>query len=255
MLKMNRRQALHQIGALALMIAPAHGNAIQPYRASLFSGARLDGLWQAGILVELDPGWKTYWRMPGDAGIPPQFDWQGSANTRTVAVSYPVPVRFQDAGGETIGYHDKVVFPLSVTPASPDQMVGLKLKMFFAVCESVCIPATAELEVVLGVSNSNSLLASWQQRVPTAGHAVSNARVEMHDSQTSLVLGLQRPVDDIFVEADAPVYFGKPRFDITSGEAWLPLANNKGASALKNTPLRLTLSTGNTGIEQTVTVN
>jgi DsbC/DsbD-like thiol-disulfide interchange protein len=252
---MNRRHALLNVAALASMIVPANSGVPQPYKASLVSGGKVEGLWRAGILIELEPDWKTYWRVPGDAGIPPQFDWAGSVNMQTVDVGFPVPVRFQDASGEAIGYHDKVVFLLSIKPASPDQKIQLKLNMFFAVCKGVCIPAKARFDVALDASNSNPLLATWQQRVPAAGDVVTNARLEMREGKSMLVLKLSRPVGDIFVEADTQIYFGQPRFDISPGEAWLPLANTKNMPDLQNVALKLTLSTGNTGIEQTITVN
>ena len=66
----------------------------------MLSGGQDGDIWQAGILVELEPNWKTYWRVPGDTGIPPQFDWTGSKNAGAIEVGYPVPSRFQDAGGE-----------------------------------------------------------------------------------------------------------------------------------------------------------
>ena len=76
----------------------------QPFTVSLLAGGQLAGVWQAGVLVELEPEWKTYWRMPGDTGIPPQFDWTGSTNSEAVEVSFPVPRRFNDLSGEAIGY-------------------------------------------------------------------------------------------------------------------------------------------------------
>ncbi len=121
----------------------------QPFKVSLISGGREGGVWQAGILVELEPEWKTYWRMPGDSGIPPQFDWAGSENSAAIEVGFPVPRRFNDAGGETIGYHDQVVFPVFVKPEKLDAAVSLQLNMFFAVCKDVCIPAKAKAEAAL----------------------------------------------------------------------------------------------------------
>ena len=255
MIDMNRRHALLCSAALASLVIPARSGVPQPYRVSLVTGGMLDGLWQAGIVIDLEPDWKTYWRVPGDAGIPPQFDWSGSLNLQTVDVRFPIPARFQDASGDAIGYHDKVVFPLSIKPANPNQGTRLKLNMFFAVCKGVCIPAKAQLDLALDVSRSNPLLATWQQRVPVAGGIVTNARVEMQDGKLMLVLKLSQPVEDIFVETATGAYFGQPRFDISPGEAWLPLANTKGMPNLQNMVLMLTLSTGNTGIEQTVTVN
>ena len=241
---------------MATLSAPAYAGVPQPYKVSLVSGGQVDGLWQAGILIELEPDWKTYWRVPGDAGIPPQFDWSGSTNVETVKVEFPTPARFKDASGEAIGYHDKVLFPISVKPKDPSQKTQLKLNMFFAVCQGVCIPAKAQLDLALNISSSNPLLVEWQQKVPTVGETiVTNARIDMREGKATLVLKMARSVDDIFVEADTQIYFGQPHFDVSPGEAWLPLANTKDMPKLQNMTLKLTLPNGNSGIEQTVTVN
>ena len=132
---MQRRQFLAALAAAPLQIVTARSAVSQPFTVSLLAGGQLAGVWQAGVLVELEPGWKTYWRMPGDTGIPPQFDWTGSTNSEAVEVSFPVPRRFNDLSGEAIGYHDRVVFPLLVKSSKPDDPVHLQLNMFFAVCK------------------------------------------------------------------------------------------------------------------------
>ena len=72
---------------------------------------------RAGVEVQLDPGWKTYWRDPGDSGTPPTFDFAESTNVKSVSMQWPAPMRFDDgAGGHSIGYHDHVIWPLRVTP-------------------------------------------------------------------------------------------------------------------------------------------
>ena len=81
------------------------------------------------------------------------------------------------------------------------------------------------------------------------------ARIEMLKDQPMLALSLTRAVEDIFVESETPAYFGKPQFDIVSGEAWLPIWNMKDTTKLRNVPLKLTLSFGKSGIEQTLVVN
>ena len=70
----------------------------------------------AGLTIRMAPGWHTYWRAPGDAGIPPDFNWSGSANVRDVRVHFPVPEVFEDNGLRSIGYMDQVTFPLLVRP-------------------------------------------------------------------------------------------------------------------------------------------
>ena len=257
MVGMNRRHAIIHMAALAALASAVVAGVPRPYRASLVAGGKINGRWLAGILVELEPGWKTYWRVPGDAGIPPQFDWSGSINMQAIDVEFPIPTRLSDASGEAIGYHDKVLFPLVVTPLKTDQDVQLKLKMFFAICKVVCIPADALLEASLTASASSALITSWQQRVPVvaATPVVLGARIEQRERKPMLVLDLSGTFEDVFIESDTDIYFGHPRFDIMPGEAWLPIANSKDVAALKNLSLKVTLSAGNTGIEQSITVN
>ncbi|MEP7172987.1 MAG: protein-disulfide reductase DsbD domain-containing protein [Aestuariivirga sp.] len=256
---MNRRQALLAFAAVPLMAAAARSDIPQPFKVSLISGGREGGAWQAGILVELEPGWKTYWRMPGDSGIPPQFDWAGSENSAAIEVGFPVPRRFNDAGGETIGYHDQVVFPIFVKPEKLDAAVSLQLNMFFAVCKDVCIPAKAKAAAALEASAANPLLNEWQKRLPRLAAAegspfVTAARFDTRENRPALVLSLKGQAQDIFVESETSAYFEKPRFDSAAGEAWLPIANLKDTAKLRGVPLKLTLSTGDSGIEQTLTI-
>ena len=74
---------------------------------------------RAGVEIRLAPGWKTYWRYPGDSGVPPQFDFANSDNVKSVSVPWPAPQRFSDSDGNTIGYKDNVVFPLQREPPIP----------------------------------------------------------------------------------------------------------------------------------------
>jgi DsbC/DsbD-like thiol-disulfide interchange protein len=257
---MNRRQALLAFAAVPLTATAARSDVPQPFKVSLISGGREGGVWQAGILVELAPEWKTYWRMPGDSGIPPQFDWAGSENSAAIEVGFPVPRRFNDAAGETIGYHDQVVFPVFVKPEKLDAAVSLKLNMFFAVCKDVCIPAKANAAATLNASAAHPLLEEWQKRLPRLAVVgalpfVTAARFETRENRPALVLNLTGQFQDIFVESETSAYFGKPRFDSATGEAWLPIANLKDTAKLLGLSLKLTLSTGESGIEQTLTIN
>ena len=68
-----------------------------------------------GLQFRLDPGWKIYWRSPGDAGFPPSLDWQGSENLAEAAIQWPVPHRFTLFGLQTFGYGGEVVLPILVT--------------------------------------------------------------------------------------------------------------------------------------------
>lgn len=256
---MNRRQALFAFAAAPLLATGARSESPQPFKVSLISGGQEEGVWQAGVLIELEPGWKTYWRMPGDSGIPPQFDWAGSENSTAIEVGFPVPSRFNDAAGETIGYHDRVMFPVFVKPKTPDEAVNLKLGMFFAVCDEVCIPATAKTGIFLNASTANPELNAWQKRVPRLAATgsvpvVTAVRLETRQNRPMLVLSLNGQAQDIFVESETAAYFGKPQFDNVAGEAWLPIGNLGDAAKLHGVSLKLTLSTGDSGIEQVLVI-
>ena len=100
-------------------------------RARLFSAGTSDGPANllAGVQIELDPGFKTYWRNPGESGLPPAFDWAGSENLAKVEVLWPAPTRFEDASGVSYGYLDGVTFPIRVTAEDQRRPVRLALKL------------------------------------------------------------------------------------------------------------------------------
>ena len=104
----------------------------------------------AGFEIALAPGAITYWRDPGDAGLPPTLDFSGSENVASVEPLFPAPKRITEAdGGEAFGYDSGVIFPLRVTARDPAKPVTLKLNADFAVCEKVCLPAKARLSLTL----------------------------------------------------------------------------------------------------------
>ncbi len=103
----------------------------------------------AGLVIRLDPGFKTYWRHPGESGLPPAFDWSKSKNLEGVEVLWPAPSRLEDGGGVSYGYLDGVVLPLRVTPRDASKPVDLSLKVDYGVCKDICIPAQADLALRL----------------------------------------------------------------------------------------------------------
>lgn len=175
---MDRRRALLSVFALAVVPRPAAaGSSASPWSRDSKSALRLirggfDGrAHRAGVQVALDQGSKTYWRTPGDSGVPPSFDWSASENVADVAVSWPAPVRFPDGGGFSIGYKAGVVFPLRVTPQDAVRPVRLALKVDYAVCDQICIPAKGEPSLVLPSGGpadpqTAALLDGFEARVP-----------------------------------------------------------------------------------------
>src|ERR1700689_4725098 len=122
--------------------------------ARLIAGATIrsaETTWlRAGIEIRLDPGWKTYWRDPGDSGVPPTLDFSGSENVKSVTVLWPAPERFPDgAGGNSIGYRGNVILPLRVVPKDTTKQSAMNLKLGYAICGTLCVPAEANLALEL----------------------------------------------------------------------------------------------------------
>ncbi len=100
---------------------------------------------RAGVEIKLDPGWKTYWRDPGDSGVPPTLDFSGSDNVKSVTVLWPAPERFPDgAGGNSIGYLDHVILPLRIAPQDAAKQSSLQLKLGYDICGNMCVPVESE---------------------------------------------------------------------------------------------------------------
>ena len=139
----------------------------------LIAGATLNvgdkKLARAGIEIHLDQGWKTYWRYPGDSGVPPKLDFSGSENVKAVSTLWPAPERFADgAGGFSVGYHGDVVLPLQIVPDDPSKPSSLHLKLSYAVCGKLCVPAEAQLALTLSgrPGAKETILAAAEARVP-----------------------------------------------------------------------------------------
>lgn len=172
---LTRRTLVRTLAALPLMptlarAAPPPGPeaVTEGAKVRLLAGAEAAGLVQAGLELRLDADWKTYWRYPGDSGVPPRFDWSGSRNVAGVTVGWPAPQRFPDgSGGTSIGYKDTVILPLAVRLATPGQPALLDLNLDFAVCHALCVPAQAHLALPLpGTGADDARLAAARARVP-----------------------------------------------------------------------------------------
>lgn len=124
---------------------------------------------RAGIEIRLQKGWHTYWRYPGDAGLPPRFDWSGSENLERAEILWPAPVRIAvEDGIQSIGYKGTVLLPVRVYPRNPDEPISLRLRMDYGVCENICIPGTAKLALTVpsGAGRSYPALDAAEARVP-----------------------------------------------------------------------------------------
>lgn len=172
---------------------------------------------RAGIEIRLDPGWKTYWRYPGDTGIPPTFDFSGSQNVKSATVQWPAPEQFSDgAGGHSIGYVGDIILPLKVTQTDATHPSTLHLKFSYAVCGTLCVPAKASLELTLtGASTDAALLDKAVRLVPKRvalgvqidGLAIRSVQLASAGGKQSVVVDLTAPQGEpvsLFAEGPTP---------------------------------------------------
>lgn len=196
----------------------------QASEVNFLSGGPLkeDSFYQAGLEIVLAPGAITYWRTPGDAGVPPVFDFEGSQNLEKAQVFYPVPQRLDEAGETAFGYKDRVVFPVHVTPKESGQPIELKVRLAYAVCTKVCLPETARLSVELGPGQKTSHsieteLSRAEKALPkplTVAQAAIFARLQWN-TEESLKTGLPAwrftwhgaAPADLFIEGPEGWYF------------------------------------------------
>jgi DsbC/DsbD-like thiol-disulfide interchange protein len=171
---------------------------------------------RAGIEIRLKPGWHTYWRYPGDAGVPPRFDFGGSQNVKAVEVLWPAPRRIPEEGLVAIGYTGDVTLPLAIVPQNMKKPVVLRLKLDYAVCEKLCVPAEGKSELVLagGPSSQDTALAAAAARVPqkvALGQgptlAIKSVRREDGAARPRIVIDVAAPPGTnvaLFAEGPAP---------------------------------------------------
>ncbi len=171
-----------------------------------------DGTHMAGLRFTLAPGWKTYWRAPGDGGIPPLFAWAGSQNIAGAEFHWPAPEVFHINGMMSIGYSGQVVIPVEFTPDDAGELrVAGSVDM--GVCEDVCVPVTLDFEAVLPPDGGRdaAIAAALVDRPLTAEEAgVSDARCAVAPGADGLTLtaALRMPPDGgdevVVVEAGIP---------------------------------------------------
>jgi DsbC/DsbD-like thiol-disulfide interchange protein len=165
----------------------------------LIAGRHEGGAQIAGIAFQLQPGWKTYWRTPGDSGVPPRFDFSASDNIETVTVLWPAPSSFDDgAGGTSFGYKNQLLLPLRIIAKKPDSPVTLRAVIDYAVCEKLCVPVEARAEVTFtdAVGPEVTALAAALQALPQPAH--------VGDPQALTIESVSRDGETVTVDVRAP---------------------------------------------------
>jgi DsbC/DsbD-like thiol-disulfide interchange protein len=236
----------------------------------LLAGSRSGAVLLGGIAFQIQPGWHTYWRNPGDSGVPPRFDFKNSENIEAVTILWPVPTKFADgAGGTSIGYRKQVVLPLRIVAKNADKPVTLRADINYAVCEKLCIPveAKAELAFTSVASTEDSALFAALDAVPKPANVGDpnplTIRDVKRDGKAGVIVDVAAPDANevtLFVEGPTPDWAlpvpklldhsppGVKRFAFDL-DGLPPGANPEGAA------LKLTLAGGERSYEFNVNLN
>ena len=236
---------------------------VQGHKAKvrLLSGEAPAGGPMAFIEIALEPGWKTYWRTPGDAGgLPPAFDWTKSTNLAAAEVAFPAPQRFTDTSGNTIGYEGGVILPVILTPRMPDALMSLVLGLQYAICKDVCIPVEAELALEVPVGGGEALPAEALQALDSIPRAqdrlladdpvLVSAGAETGGTSPKITVEARFPAGDdsadVFLEAPDGLFLPLPARVGSGGEGGTvmfeaPLGADVDLAALKGQPVTVTL--------------
>ena len=222
-----------------------------------------------GIQFRMEPGWKIYWRSPGDAGYPPHLDWKDSQNIAAARIEWPAPMRFSVLGLETLGYEKEVILPLRVQPSEPGKPIALHADVSYLTCAEICVPHQEKLALKLPAapaepSHQANILARFASQVPGEGprHGLSIGQVSLApEGPEDIVLRVQAQATqpffqpDLFIEGPEGAFFTKPEIEL-SGDRRSALLTVTGGGVpqaeFKQASLRLTLVDGGRAMEQAV---
>ncbi|MHA7869076.1 MAG: protein-disulfide reductase DsbD domain-containing protein [Salipiger thiooxidans] len=221
---------------LALALPLQTAQAEEPVRAELRPGWRLpNGDHMAALHLSLAPGWKTYWRAPGDAGIPPSFDWKGTRNARNIAVLWPTPHVFWQSGMRSVGYKGDLVLPIRITPGNTGE-ITLKTEMQMGLCSDICVPHTLRIDATLPAEGSTP--------DPMIASALASAPFSRGEASVRAVRCSVRPVDggvSLRAEIDMPRAGAEEEAVVESGQptVWAaePQTRREGGTLVTETKL------------------
>lgn len=241
-------------------------------KARLIFGGDAKGAPVAGLELVMQPGWKTYWRNPGDAGgVPPYFDWSNSRNLKRADVYFPVPHRYKDKTGTTIGYKERLVLPVRLVPEDPTKPIGVAVVAEFGVCLDICIPARAKLAMEVSPGSLTGMPAELKAALAAVPRTTTGPGGRL--PYPRLVTLERGSAPKIVIEIDYPAgIVGADLFVEAAGDLYLPVAVRAGTprpgtvrfhidasdgvdlAALKGRELRLTMVSDAGSAEGRVTV-
>jgi len=241
------------LAAFVSSAAPALAQQIDGVAAfEILPGWRTDrGTHMAAVRISLAPGWKTYWRAPGDAGIPPQFQWDGSQNVATAQFHWPTPGVMNQNGLRSIGYDKDVVIPVELTVPDAGAPARLRGGVLIGVCQDICVPMSFDFDAILPVSGARdtAILAALADRPKTQAEAgigtVNCAIAPLEDGLQITTWIPYSGADAVVIEAgDDEVWVSEPSLTREGGmivsQADM-IHMDGGAFALDRSEVRITL--------------
>lgn len=245
------------------------------YKARLVDGILgEDGTYKAGFEVVLEKGWKTYWRVPGENGVPPLFKFDASTNMKEANVHWPAPVLFKDGEGVSVGYKHRVLLPFTIVPQAKDRAVHLNLSAFFGVCSEICVPVDANMSVLLdpktSVTIEENLIDEALSLVPVSASSsrldVRKATLHTEAGREFVDLALDVPVDGssltVLAEGSQQGWYLLPlaavatKAQTSNGyfKVTVPLYRHEKVALKGDETVRVTVITDGEAIEKTVTL-
>lgn len=175
--------AVQALGAQGVALAQ-QGDAAADRPPGLISAELLPG-WvtpegnrMTALALRLEPGWKTYWRSPGDAGVPPHFNWAAPERMGAITLHWPRPEAIESGGERSLGYHDALILPIEIAPAAADAGLDLSAVVDFGLCDDICVPVQVTLNAPPPGDAPDPRIEDALSRVPDISSDKPQCRVE-----------------------------------------------------------------------------
>lgn len=179
-------------------------------RLTVSNEAEADGSRRGVLDIDLQPGWKTYWMEPGDAGIPPVVKVMTAGGPMDAQTAFPMPKRFKDEYSTWAGYDEPVGLALTFPQGSIAQDGSLSVSSFLGVCEKICIPVSTEFKVKIASQ-------SFPEPAVAAAFAVLPEPASQETGQfASAVLD----GDTLVLEGKLPVKKGRQELFVAGSKGW-----------------------------------
>jgi len=145
-----------------------------------------DTIW-AGVDMKMEPGWHTYWKNPGEAGMATKIEWQLPPGVTAGEIQWPLPEKLPPAEVTTYGYNDEVVLivPLKLAADLKRGPLDLKAKIWWLECKEECIPGSADVQATFNIGGQTkdsadaAVIGLWKERLPLPStHLAVDARWE-----------------------------------------------------------------------------